>query len=459
MENERIKGKPEEGQGKLLFTDRELLLLIIPLLIELTLKLVVGMIDTMMVSSVGEAAVSGVSLVDSVMQLIIYILAAMASGGAVVAGQYLGSGNRSKARGASGELIWLNGLLVLAITAIVFLVSGWITGRLFGEIEADVSQYAKDYLLVVASSIPAIAVFEAGTAIFRTMGNAKVTMKISLIMNIINCIGNSIFIYGLSMGTRGAAISTVIARWFSAVVIIVLLLDNRRELCIARTWKHRFNREMARKILRIGVPNGVENGIFQIGKIALIGLAATFGTSAITANAVTQTLAAIENIPGGAMQLAVVPIIARCIGAGDCKQARYFNRKLLRITYIAEMATGFVMVLLLSPVLSIYRLSAETAALASSMFLWHTLGAVLLWPAAFILPASLRAAGDVKFPMLISVFSMWVFRFGGAYLLAELLGMGAVGIWISMSVMDWSFRAVIYFCLWRGGRWKSKRVV
>lgn len=186
MENERIKGTLEEGQGKLLFTDRELLLLIIPLVIELTLKLVVGMIDTMMVSSVGEAAVSGVSLVDSVIQLIIYILAAMASGGAVVAGQYLGSGNRSKAREASGELIWLNGLLALAITAIVFLVSGWITGSLFGEIEADVSQYAKDYLLVVATSIPAIAVFEAGTAIFRTMGNAKVTMKISLFMNIIN---------------------------------------------------------------------------------------------------------------------------------------------------------------------------------------------------------------------------------------------------------------------------------
>lgn len=444
---------------KLLFTNRELLLLIIPLVVQLALELVVGMIDSVMVSSVGEAAVSGVSLVDTVIQLIIYIFAAMASGGAIVAGQYLGSGNRENAKRACSELVWLNGALALVIMAALMLASGWIVGSLFGELAEDVSGYAHDYLMVIVFSIPAIALFEAGTAIFRTMGNSEITMKISLLMNILNCIGNAVLIYGLAMGTRGAAIATVIGRWFAAITVVVLLLNPKRELSIEKTWKHHFDRSMSKQIMKVGVPGGVENGIFQFGKIALLGLAATFGTSAITANAVTQTLASIEVIPGGAVQLAVVTIIARCVGAGDFEQAKYYNRKLLLITYAAHAVMGIVMGTGLPLILSVYNLSEETAALTTSMFLWHTAGAVLIWPLAFDLPASLRAAGDVKFPMIISICSMWIFRFGGAYLLANILGFGAVGIWIAMSMLDWGFRAIVYSVRWGSGKWRTKRIV
>lgn len=425
---------------------------------QLALELVVGMIDSVMVSAVGEAAVSGVSLVDTVMQLIIYIFSAMAAGGAIVAGQYLGGGSRSRARQACTELVWLNGALALAVMLLLRLASGFIVGRLFGELAADVSGYAHDYLAVIVFSVPAIALFEAGSAVFRTMGNSRVTMGISLFMNGINCVGNAILIYGLQLGTAGAAIATVAGRWFAAVSVIVLLLNQKQELSLERSLRHRFNAGLSAQILKLGVPNGIENGLFQFGKIALLGLVATFGTSAITANAVTQTLAGIEVIPGGAVQLAMVAVIARCVGAGDYEQARYYNKKLLLVSYAAMLVLSLAMVLGLRQIFSLYTLSAETAALARKMFLWHAAGAVLIWPLSFVLPASLRAAGDVRFPMTVSVVSMWVFRIGGAYLLSGTLGLGAVGVWIAMAMIDWGVRALLFSLRWLGGKWQTKRI-
>ncbi len=445
--------------SKRLFSDRELWALIIPLMGEMALKLVVGMIDTVMVASVGEAAVSGVSLVDSVIQLLIYIFAAMASGGAVVAGQYLGSGERKRARAAAGELVWLNGALGFGIMVMMFGGAGWILSALFGRITDEVWFHAQRYLTVVACSIPAIGVYEACGAIFRTMGNSKITMKLALVMNGMNCVGNGILIYGLGMGTRGAAIATSVSRWAAAVGILVLLLKPGRELSLERIWKHRFDGAMVRKIMAVGIPGGSENGLFQLGKIGILNLITRFGTVAIAANAVTGNLAAIQMIPGSAVQLAVVTILARCAGAGDYDQARYYNRKLLLFTHGWVAVVSGCLWLALPVVLSLYQLSGGTAELAREMFLWHTVGAVVLWPSAFILAASLRAAGDVHFTMGMSVFSMWVFRFGGAWLLAVGLGMGAAGAWVSMAVLDWLYRSVCYWIRWRGGKWEAKRVI
>ncbi len=447
-----------EGKSKL-FKNKALFALIIPLVIEHALNLVVGMVDSIMVSSAGEAAVSGVSLIDTVMVLVIYIFSAMAAGGAVVAGQYLGSGDKVNAKKAAGELVWMNGLIAVLVTALVFALSGWIVGSLFGDIAENVAASARDYLFYTAFSIPAIALFNAGTSIFRTIGDTKTTMKLSLMMNLINCAGNAVLIYGLSMGAAGAAISTLFSRWVAAIFIIVLLLNQKRELSIERTLRHKFDWRLAKQIARVGIPGGIENGIFQVGKIALVGLAATFGTTAITANAVTQTLAAIETIPGGAIQLAIVMVIARCVGAGEFEQAKYYNRKLILIATIAHIGLGGLMYLGLPLILKLYTLSAETTALIGSMFLWHTIGAALLWPMAFVQTASLRAAGDVKYPMVMSIVSMWVFRFGGAYLLSTVMGFGAVGIWVSMSMLDWGFRAIIYALRWRGGKWQSMKVI
>lgn len=448
-----------EKQRKLLFSNRDLLILILPLMITLSLELVVGMIDSVMVSNVEEAAVSGVSLVDSIVQLIIYIFSAMASGGAIVAGQYLGSQNSKTAKRSAEELVWLNTVIGFLIMLLMLLFSDWILQHLFGQIEAKVYYYAKRYLNAVQFSLPAIAIFEAGNAIFRTMNNSKTTMKISLLMNGMNVIGNSIFIYLCSMDTLGAAISTVISRWTAAVIVLILLLDSKRELSLERTFQHKFDWKLVKQILSMGIPNGIENGIFQFGKIAILRLVTTFGTTAITANAVVQTMASIEMIPGSAVQLATITVISRCVGLGDFEQAKYYNRKLLAISYFCVAAFSMILLLILPLILTLYNLLDETAILATSMFRWHALGGILLWPMAFNLPASLRAAGDVKFPMVASIFSMWVFRFGGAYLLAFKFGLGAIGAWISMAILDWGFRTIIFIIRWHRGKWQQMRLV
>lgn len=442
-----------------MYSNRELMRLVMPLIVELALKLIVGLLDSVMVSSVGEAAVSGVSLVDSVMQLIIYIFAALAAGGAIVAGQYLGAERHTEARRSADELLWLNTLMSAAIMLLMLMISDWILTHVFGSIEADVYYHARRYLRMVVFSIPAIGIYEACTAIFRTMNDSKTTMKLSLMMNIVNCAGNAVLIYACGMGTRGAAISTVVSRWLAALLAVWLLLDTRRELYVKKTLRHSFDRSLTRSILRMGVPNGVENGIFQLGKIVLIGLVATFGTSAITANAVTQTLASLEVIPGSAIQLAMVPVISHFIGARDYEQVRYYNRRLLKMAYVSLLVWTLVLTACLPLILKIYNLSEETVRLMVAMFLTHALGAVFIWALSFDLPAALRACGDVSFTMVISVVSMWVFRIGGAYLLANALGLGALGVWVSMAVLDWGFRAAVYAVRWRSGKWMTKGIL
>ena len=330
---------------------------------------------------------------------------------------------------------------------------------MFGQIEPEVYHYARRYMAAVQFSLPAIAIFEAGNAIFRTMNNAETTMKISLLMNGMNVVGNSILIYLCSMDTLGAAISTVVSRWTAAAIVLALLLNPKRELSLERTFRHRFDWTLVKQILSMGVPNGIENGIFQFGKIAILGLVTAFGTAAIMANAVVQTMASIEMIPGSAVQLATITVVSRCVGLGDFEQAKYYNRKLLTISYVCVAVFSAILLLILPLILLLYNLSDDTAMLATAMFRWHALGGVLLWPMAFNLPASLRAAGDVKFPMAVSIFSMWVFRFGGAYLLAFVFGLGAVGAWISMAILDWGFRAIVFLIRWRGGRWRQMRLV
>lgn len=419
------------------YSDRDLLLLVGPLVVELALKLIVGLVDSIMVASVGEAAVSGVSLIDSLVQLLIYIFAALASGGAV----------------AAGELFWLNGVLAIGIMILIMVTGRWILGHVFGEIKDDVEFHAWRYFVVIMVSIPAIGLYEAGTAIFRTMNDSRTTMKISLGMNVLNAVGNAALIYGAGMGTAGAAISTVVSRWFAVAVLLRLLLKPECELELERSFKHRFEWKMSKRILELGIPNGVENGMFQLGKIAILGLVAVFGTSAITANAVTQTFASMEMIPGNAVQLAMIPVVSRCVGARDYEQARFYNKRLLFVSYVTIWAWSALMVIGLPVLLGFYHLSAGTENMARQMFLIHAAGASLLWPLAFDLPAALRAAGDVKFPMAASVVSMWVFRFCGAYVLAKVIGIGAVGVWIAMAFLDWGGRSAAYVWRWKSGKW------
>ena len=441
-----------------LFSNKDLITLIIPLVIEQFLGVLVGMADSIMIASVGEAAVSGVSLVDQIMVLLINIFAALATGGAVVAGQYLGQKNRARACRSATQLIWFVTICAVVITAIVYLGKSFILHTVFGQIEPDVMEHANIYLMIVTASIPFMAIYNGGAAIFRAMGNSKVSMKVSVIMNIINVAGNAILIYGFHRGTEGVAIPTLVSRIVAAVIIVILLCDKKQLLHIYPTFHYRFKWKEVRKILIIGIPNGLENSMFQLGKILVLSLVSTFGTYAIAANAVSNAIAMFQVLPGMSMGLAITTVISRCVGAGVYEQVKYYTKKLLAITYVGLVFMVGIIFALLPWILKAYNLSELTARTTREIIIFHGISAIFIWALSFSLPAVFRAAGDAKSCMIISIISMWAFRIGFSYILGGRMGMGVFGVWVAM-VIDWVFRTICFVIRYFRGTWKKKAIV
>lgn len=452
------KTKQKQDRSHYLFSNRELANLIGPLVIEQLLAVFVGMADSIMVANVGEAAVSGVSLVDNIMILIINIFAALATGGAVVAGQYIGRKDEKSACKAATQLVWFVSLSAVAIMILVYLGKDIILNQVFGHITAEVKGHADIYLLIVTASIPFIALYNGGAAIFRAMGNSQVSMRVSLLMNAINVTGNAILVFGLRIGTAGVTIPTLISRMVAAIVITVLLCNQTRILHIERTLKIRFDGRMIRKILAIGVPNGLENSMFQLGKILVLSLVSTFGTYAIAANAVSNAIALFQILPGMAISLAITTVISQCVGANDYEQVHYYLKKLLAIIYVAMVGTVALIFLALPLILKAYNLSDQTAAAATNIIHFHGISAMIIWPLSFALPAAYRAAGDAKACMYTSIVSMWIFRIGFSYLVGKYMGLGVFGVWVAM-VIDWVVRAICFIIRYFNGKWKHGAIV
>ena len=452
------KTKQKQDRSHYLFSNRELANLIGPLVIEQLLAVFVGMADSIMVANVGEAAVSGVSLVDNIMILIINIFAALATGGAVVAGQYIGRKDEKSACKAATQLVWFMSLSAVAIMILVYFGKDIILNQVFGHITAEVKGHADIYLLIVTASIPFIALYNGGAAIFRAMGDSQVSMRVSLLMNAINVTGNAILVFGLRIGTAGVAIPTLISRMVAAIVITVLLCNQTRILHIEWTLKIRFDGRMIRKILAIGVPNGLENSMFQLGKILVLSLVSTFGTYAIAANAVSNAIALFQILPGMAISLAITTVISQCVGANDYEQVHYYLKKLLAIIYVAMVGTVALIFLALPLILKAYNLSDQTAAAATNIIHFHGISAMIIWPLSFALPAAYRAAGDAKACMYTSIVSMWIFRIGFSYLVGKYMGLGVFGVWFAM-VIDWVVRAICFIIRYFNGKWKHGAIV
>lgn len=450
--------KVKQEKSHYLFDNKALTALILPLIIEQFLAVLVGMADSIMIASVGEAAVSGVSLVDQVMLLIINLFGALATGGAVVAGQYLGRKNPEEADKAANQLIWFVTILAVGVMGLVYLGKNMILQGVFGQIEPDVMEYANTYLLIVTASVPFIALYNGGAAIFRTMGNSKITMTVSLIMNAINVVGNAILIYGFHCGVEGVAIPTLVSRMTAAILITVLLSNEKQVLHLQKTLRYRPEKETIKKILKIGIPNGLENSMFQLGKVLVLSLVSTFGTYAIAANAVCNVLASFQILPGMALSLAVTTVISRCVGAKDYEQVSYYTKKLLAISYISMFVTTIVICVALPFIMDVYNLSPETAKVAEEIMIFHSVSCVLIWTPAFTLPSILRATGDAKTCMLISIPCMWIFRIGFSYILGKYFGMGVFGVWVAM-VIDWVVRVIFFVLRYCRGKWKTIRTI
>ena len=437
-----------------LLSRNDLVRLIIPLIVDQFLQVAVGLSDSIMVARVGEAAVSGVSLVDTVMLLIINIFTALATGGAVIAGQYLGRKDPKTGCEATAQLFNFTFLFSIFIMILGYLGQNVILYHVFGKIEPEVMKDSRTYLLIVLSSIPMIAMYNAGAAIFRAMGNSNIAMNTSLLMNSINVFGNALLIFGFHRGVEGVAIPTVVSRGVACVVILILLNNQEHELHILHPYPFKIKWNVLKKILYIGIPNGLENSMFQLGKIAVLSLVSGLGTASLAANAVGNNIANFAILPGMSFGFALLTVCAQCVGAGDFEQVKYYTKHMMRVEYLCLIASNLIVILALPFILSVYNLSDEAAQYANDIILYHAACVVTIWPLSFTLPNTLRAAADVKVTMVLSIISMWVFRFGFSYLLAIEFHMGIFGVWVAMTI-DWLVRGIFFVCRYRSGRWQK----
>ncbi len=449
--------KQKINRSNYLFSNRDLVALIIPLLIEQFLSILVGMADSIMIASVGEAAVSGVSLVDNIMVLLLNGFAALATGGAVVAGQYLGQKKVKEGCKSATQLVGFVTIASVIITIFVYLGRNFILHGIFGKIEPDVMAHANTYLLIVGASIPFMAMYNGGAAIFRAMGNSEVSMRVSILMNIINVSGNAILIYGFHCGTEGVAIPSLISRMVAGILIVALLF-NENNLLHLKKERYRFDWSMVKSILKIGVPNGLENSMFQLGKIIVLSLVSSFGTYAIAANAVSNVVAMFEILPGMSIGLAITTVISRCVGADDYEQVRYYTKKLIAVVYVGMFIMNALIIALLPTIIKAYHLSDMTADATRAIIYFHTVSCITIWPISFSLPSVFRAAGDAKNCMIIAILSMWIFRIIFSYILGKYVGWGVFGVWVAM-VIDWVFRSICFVIRYFSGKWKQAAIV
>ena len=441
-----------------MFSNQALKKLLIPLVIEQILAMLVGMTDTLMVSSAGEAAVSGVALVDMVNFLMITILTAVATGGAVIVSQYLGSRQSENAEKSAGQLVMISAAISLAIMAICLLFCRQLLQLLFGTVEADVMQAAMTYFLITACSFPMLGIYNASAALFRSAGKTDITMYISLLMNTVNIIGDFIGVQLLDAGVAGVAVPTLISRGLAAVVITALAFRERNRIVLR--WKNIvcWDAPLLGRILRIAVPNGIENGLFALGRVLVTSIVSQFGTVQIAANGVANSIDQIAIVVVNAVNLAIITVVGQCIGAGEPDQAQFYTRKLMKISYLSTGILGGAVCAALPFILRFYQLSDSTMWHAAVLIIMHNILAFLLHPTSFNLANSLRAAGDVRFTMYTGILSMMIFRLGSAVLFGIVLNLGIIGVWIAMG-MDWLARSVAFSVRYAGGKWRTIRSI
>ena len=442
-----------------LFTRQALVALLLPLIAEQALSVTIGLADTLMVSSVGEAAVSGVSLVDSFNTLMIQVMSALATGGAVVTSQYIGHREPKNAKAAAAQILFVLASFSLVVAAVVVVGRHAILRGIFGSIDADVMRYAETYFLLSALSYPFIGLYNAGAALFRAQGNSKISMLSSLVMNVINIGGNAVLIYGFGMGVLGAALASLVSRAVSCLVVLWLL---QRPACPLRVDGLKAlapNGSLIRRILRVGIPAGIENGMFQIGKLSVSSLTSTLGTAAIAANAVANTASTFLNIPANAVGMAALTVVGQCLGAGEKEQAVYYSRRLLLTAYCGAWVMNLSAFLFANRfAISLFNLSPEAQTMALQVMVWFNFVSLFFWPSSFTLPNILRAAGDARFTMAVSILSMWVFRVGFCYVMVLGFHGRLLSIWMGM-FLDWVFRSLCFFVRFARGRWMEQSVI
>ena len=441
-----------ESHSKVFFSRKQLTALIIPLVLEQILGVTVGMADTVMVSRAGEAAVSGVSLVDNINLLLVNLFLSLSTGGAVAAAHALGQKNERKACQAADQLLLAVVSLSLVIMALSLAGNRLILKTIFGGVEPAVMENAVIYFYITALSFPFLAAQNGCSALCRAMGNTRITMLVSLMLNLINISGNAFFLLVLNWDAAGVAAATLIARIIGALVMLLVVRDQKKPLHLTRPFPRKYDWCIIKDIMSVGIPTGLDNAIFQVGKILVQSLVVSFGTAAIAANAVVGMTAGFAYIPGNAVGIAFLTVLGQTVGAEEYELSKSYIRKLMKPAVFSMALLNLGIICIAGWLVGIYHLSPEGSEMAYQVIVYHSIAAILFWPPAFTLPNALRAADDARFTMIVSIASMWIWRVGFSYLLGRYLHMGLLGVWAAMSV-DWLFRAACF--IWRvaSGRW------
>lgn len=445
-------------KNDLMFSDRDLRKLLVPLIIEQVLTSLMGIVDTMMVSNIGSASMSGVSLVDSINKLVIFLFTAMATGGAIICAQYLGHRDREGADRASRQVLLSTTALSLLVMLLCLALRKVLLRLIFGTVERDVMAAAETYFLITAFSYPFLAVFNSTSAVYRAAGNTRLPMVISVCGNLLNIAGNAFLMFGLHLGVAGAALATVFSYAFTALAMLIALHRPDPPIRIGRLRDLRPEPRMILRVLSIGLPTGVENGMFQLGKLVVQSTVSTLGTAAIAANAIVTVLEFMTSMPSQAMGTGLMTVAGQCIGAGRKDQARYYIRKLTLWSALVLVGMNWGFFGLASPICNLAGMEPEAKTIALHVLLVISIAKPILWPLAFVPASGMRAAGDVRFGMLTSTVSMWVFRVALTTLLCRFLGVGLVGIWCGYFA-DWAVRSIVFSLRFRGERWVEHRVI
>ena len=439
----------------MLFSNRDLRKIIIPLLIEQFFAVLVGMADTIMVATSGEAVVSGVSLVNTVNVFLIYIFTALCAGGSIVMAQLLGKKDYAKATEAGKQLVYVALFVSAFISFIMVFFRKQILGLIFGKIEKDVMQNALNYSLFTSISYIFVALYNAGASFFRAQGNTKISMSTSLVMNLINIAGNAILIFGFGLGAVGAAVATLFANFVGAVFILFRACRKNKELYIKKLFVYKPDLKLIKNICGIGIPSGLENGMFQFGKVITLSLVSTLGTAQIAANATANTLSSLQYACGTALSLAMTAVVGRCVGANQKEQAKYYAKKLTGIAYLCIFFVSAVLCLFSNFFVGLFNLSEGASQLAQSIIYIHSIFTCTIWPVSFTLPNSFRAASDVKFTMIVAIISMWTLRVGLSFVFINFLSFNVLGVWYAM-FCDWALRFIVFGIRFLSGKWLTK---
>lgn len=441
-----------------MFTNKDLRNLIVPLFIEQFLLMFVGIADTFVVSFSSEADVSGVSLVTSFNTVLIFLFTALSSGGAVIISLYIGSKNNDSASRSAGQLLMISAVISVAMTIPIILFRMPLLGLLFGKIEADVMSACEIYLLITTLSLPALAIYDAGAALCRSIGRTNVTMYISIVSNIINVAGNCIGIFVLDLGAAGVAYPSLISRILSAVAVTAFCFSRKNPVRYSMPDIFSWDGALLKKIMGIALPNGVENGVHQLVKVALSSMVALFGTYQIAANGVAQSIWSLASIMGLAMSPVYTTVIGQCMGAKDTDSANYYFKKLNKIALVLSILWN-ILIFAITPLIVQYSaISPDAKSLVIWLVLINNIFNGLAYPFAGSLGNGLRAAGDVKFTMIVSITLTIAARLLFSALFGLWLNWGVIGVAIGMSI-DLVFRGAIFVWRYKSQKWTKFQIV